>query len=326
MLYFIGYNNNEGSWTGNFNNALRGEFTKRNIAYTELPPFDWDTQYSKLDYYTNIESSNDDIWFIGWAQSPVIELLQNKKGRKYGIVVGTVANPFEPTVLWGGSENINERFRLGIYDKIFAVSDWCKELLTSAYPEIQYKVVSTGFPIDYQIYDNYRYIGKQPNLIVFNQRFSVEKLNTLEVELSRRLISMGYVVKHFSGHPLESISLFNINATALMDIMRNIGVEFVYNPTKEIYHQNLAKASFVVTTSISDMLPNSMLEAIYMGAIPVAPRNLSFPEFIHPDNLYTPYDIQEMIDIIIKRPIREHGIMKYSKELIIERFLREMNV
>jgi hypothetical protein len=73
------------------------------------------------------------------------------------------------------------------------------------------------------------------------------------------------------------------------------------------------------------MLPNSMLEAIYMGAIPVAPRNLSFPEFVHADNLYTPYDIQEMIDIIKKRPVREHGILKYSKDIIIGKYLNEMS-
>jgi pantothenate synthetase len=109
-------------------------------------------------------------------------------------------------------------------------------------------------------------------------------------------------------------------------MMQKIGMEFVYNPTKEMYHQNLAKASFVVTTSISDMLPNSMLEAIYVGAVPVAPRNLCFPEFIHPDNLYTPYDLQEIIDIIVKKPVRQHDIMKYSKDIIIERYLNEMNI
>ncbi len=326
MFYFMGYNDNEGNWTGNFNKAVRNELNRRNISYIELPPWDWDSVNAPVDYYAGIESTESDIWFIGWAQSPIIEIIQNKKGRKYGIVVGATANPFEPAVFWEAKQYINERFRLGVYDKIFAVSDWCRELLVSAYPEIQHKVVSTGFPIDYRIYDSYKYIEKQPNLVVFNQRFSIEKLNIIEIELSRRLISMGYMVKHFSGHPLDSVASLNITTAALLDLMQKIGMEFVYNPTKEIYHQNLAKASFVITTSISDMLPNSMLEAIYMGAIPVAPKNLSFSEFIHPDNLYTPYDIQEMVDIIVKRPVREHDIMKYSKELIIERFLNEMNI
>jgi hypothetical protein len=205
MLYFMGYNDNEGNWTGNFNKAVRNVLANRNISYTELPPFDWDTTDAPLDYYRSIDSSENDIWFIGWAQSPIIESIQYKKGRKFGIVVGAVANPFEPSVLMEGSQYINERYRLGLYDKIFAVSDWCKQTLISAYPEIQHKVISTGFPIDYGIYDQYKNYEKQPNLVVFNQRFAFEKLNIIEIELSRKLIGMGYRVQHLSGHPYESL-------------------------------------------------------------------------------------------------------------------------
>ncbi len=326
MLYFMGYTDNEGNWTGNFTRAMRNELNRRKIEYIELPPFDWYTANPPIEYYLSINSKKDDIWLFGWAQSPAMDYLKDKPGRKYGIVVGSTASPFEPANLWGTSSWCNERFRLGQYDKIYAVSNWCSNVITKAYPELQGRVEVTGFPIEYGIYDPYKQIKKIDNLVIFNQRLSTEKLHIVEVELSRRLVAKGFKVQHLSGTSREELAKQSSTLEALLKIMDNSGVEFIHNTVKETYHTNLAKATIAVTTSIADMLPNSMLEAIYLNLVPVAPRNLCFPEFIHKDNLYTPYDLDEMVEVIIKRPIREHPIMQFSKELVVEKYLKSMNV
>ncbi len=326
MLYFMGYTDNEGNWTGNFTRAMRNELNKRQIPFLEIPPFDWYTANPAIDYYKGINSKNEDIWLFGWAQTPAMEILKDKPGKKFGIVVGSTASPFEPANLWGTTSWCNERFRLGQYDKIFAVSKWCSNVITKAYPELQGRVEVTGFPIEYNIYDPYKKIEKIENLVIFNQRLTTEKLHIIEVELSRRLVAKGYKVQHLSGVSREDLSQQSSTLAALLQIMDKSGIEFIHNTVKETYHTNLARASIVVTTSIADMLPNSMLEAIYLNLVPVAPRNLCFPEFIHNDNLYTPYDLDEMQEVIDKRPMREHPIMQFSLELVVEKYLKLMNI
>ncbi|ACL77098.1 glycosyltransferase family 1 protein [Ruminiclostridium cellulolyticum] len=326
MLYFMGYTDNEGNWTGNYTRAMRNELNKRHIEYVEIPPYDWYTANPPIDYYNSINSNKDDVWFFGWAQTPAMEILKDKPGKKYGIVVGATANPFEPANLWGTTDWCNERFRLDQYDTIFAVSDWCSRLLTKSYPELQGRVAVTGFPIDYSIYDPFKHIEKVDNLVIFNQRLTIEKLHVVEVELARRLVAKGFKVQHLSGTSREELSKQSTTLAALLNIMDNSGIEFIHNTVKETYHTNLAKASIAVTTSISDMLPNSMLEAIYLNLVPVAPRNLCFPEFIHSDNLYTPYDLDEMVEVIMKRPVRKHPIMRYSLECVVDKYLKYMNL
>ena len=50
------------------------------------------------------------------------------------------------------------------------------------------------------------------------------------------------------------------------------------------------------------------------------------PELIHKDNLYTPYDLDEMVDVITKRPVREHSIMQFSLECVVDKYLKHMNL
>jgi len=158
--------------------------------------------------------------------------------------------------------------------------------------------------------------------VVFNQRFCVEKLHFVEVEVGRRLVQEGYRVSHLSGWSWEDVIYHLPESRALLTELSRVGVKWVHNPTKDVYHRRLAAASVVVTTSIADMLPNSLLEAVYLGVVPVAPRGLCFGEFIHPDNLYTPYDVNEIVSKVVESPIREHRIEQYAKETVMDRVLK----
>lgn len=323
MLYILGYYES-GSYTASFNKAVLSELDTRNIDYVKLPPYNWEHPNECFQFCTSIDSSEDDTWFMGWAQTPVIEAIKDKKGKKYGFVVGTTANPFEPANIL--KVDIKERYRLGLYDKVFTISKWCRNTMINAYPEMKDKLVAVGFPMDFKELDKYKNSPKQPNLVVFNQRFSVEKLPMIEIEVSRRLIAMGYEVRHLAEQTMQELSAQCKTTAALLNLMTNIGIKFIHNPTKEAYYEQLSKASVAITTSISDTLSIATVEAIYLGVIPVAPMAFGFPEYINPNNLYSPYDLEQIINMVLSKPITEHYILKYSKNLIIDKFLKEMDI
>jgi len=294
------------------------------LGFTELPPFDWWGPAAPVKQYLQVRSTADDVWLIGWAQSELIELVAAKDGRKFGLVVGLAAGHLDPLALAG--ETVNERQRLGLYDKIFANSEWCKACISSAYPEIAGKVVVTGFPMDYRVLLPYRQVPKEDDLVVFNQRFALEKLHILELEVARLLAGQGFRVQHLSGLTEEELIRSNPALGPLLAGARQRGLQFVYNPDKHTYLLNLAKAATVITTPVADMLPVSLIEAIYLRAVPVAPRTLCFPEFVHPDNLYTPYDLTEVTDIVMSQLKREHQIGQYAREVVVGRMLAEMGL
>jgi glycosyltransferase involved in cell wall biosynthesis len=324
MLYFVGFTAGEGNWTGSFNRAVCDELARLGVAFRKLPPFDWQGTAVPLAHYSNIQSTAEDCWFIGWAQSPLIELIQAKPGRKFGLVTGLTAGHFDPMVFSGQPRALRERARLGLYDRIFANSHWCAASIFRAYPELASRVAVTGFPFDFDRLAPYRGGHKDERLVVFNQRFSIERLPVLELETARLLIRQGLRVRHLLGTQPQRLARSNPGLASLLHKAEQAGLEFIFNATKEQYHQQLARASVVVTTSIADMLPSSMIEAIAMGAVPVAPAAFCFPEFVHRDNLYAPYDLEEIISLVQCRPQRIHSIDQYAKDHVVRRFLTEM--
>ncbi|MBS3946981.1 MAG: hypothetical protein KGZ57_01570 [Dethiobacter sp.] len=326
ILYFAGYHDAEESWTGSFSRAVRRELLRLHVQFTELPPYDWRGAAAPYKHYLRVTSSEEDAWFIGWAQSELIELVAHKKGRKYGLVVGLTAGHLDPLIFSLDKEELRERKRLALYDKLFANSDWCRNCISRAYPELADRVVVTGFPFDFRALQPYLRFPKEKPLVVFNQRFALEKLHILEIEAAHLLSQCGFRVQHLSGIPEARLIAGNPSLAPLLAAAREKGLEFIYNKDKQSYLQSLAKARVVVTTSIADMLPVSLIEAIYLGAVPAAPRALCFPEFVHPDNLYTPYALTEIVDIAARQPVRYHPIEKYAKEVVVERMLAEMGV
>ena len=221
---------------------------------------------------------------------------------------------------------MQEEKRFGYYDKLFCSSHWALENAANAYPQYQSSLAYTGFPLDFSQYESFFNIPKQDNLVVFNQRFSWERLPLIEIELGRHLTARGYEVRHLyapvSGNEVSTDPRLQQLAT----IAQSAGLKFIPNPTKKEYLENLAQATVVVTTSICDNLPVAMLEAICLGAVPVAPNAMCFPEFIHPDNLYPPYDLDYMEQLVIEQPIRPHAIEQYAHEQVLARYLAYMGL
>ncbi|MGI6129020.1 MAG: hypothetical protein ACOYEO_02850 [bacterium] len=266
-----------------------------------------------------VQSTPEDIWFFSVAQNPAIELVEHKPGRKFANISNLSCFPYDPARLEGVDMQEDKRF--GYYDKLFCNSRWAQEAAAQTYPHHRPRLVYTGFPLDFSRYEKYWSVPKQPNLVVFNQRFSWERLPLIEIELARRLIAQKYEVKHLFAPVAGSKVSADPRLQQLAIIAQSTGLKFIPNPTKKEYLQNLSRAAVVVTTSICDNLSVAMLEAIALGAIPVAPKAMAFPEFIHPDNLYPPYDLACIEQLVIEQPQRPHTIDQYGHELVLAKYL-----
>jgi glycosyltransferase involved in cell wall biosynthesis len=320
MIYFITYPDSQGHWQGLYNDAVTGEFEARGLEHRKIV----------VDYFSPgctevlkeiqfMHTTSDDIWLFAWAQNPLIEAVEQKPGRKFGHVHGLGCFVFEPSVLLG--VDLREDVRFGYYERVFLNSEWSYRNAVQAYPSHEDKFLITGFPMDYQKLDPYRGIQKDERLVVFNQRFALERNPTLVVELARLLTQKGHRVAQLSGDAADTLARRYPDLGRLLRAGSRAGLEFVHNPTRDEYLRRLAASSVVITTSLCDNLPVAMLEAVYLSIVPVAPRAFCFPEFVHPDNLYSPYLLDEIVRIVEAAPVRAHRIGQYGKEKVIQKYI-----
>ena len=320
MIYFITYPDSESHWQGMYNDAVISEFSLRQIPCRKfVVDFFAQDCHRVLEEIQMIRSTSQDIWLLAWAQNPIIELIEHKPGRKFGHVHGLGCFVFEPAVLLG--VDLNEHVRFGFYERIFVNSEWSYASAVEAYPEHARRFAVAGFPMDYARYKPYENTPKDEHLVVFNQRFALERAPTLVVEIARRLVLKGYRVQQLSGEPLDRIETRTPDLGRLLRAAMRAGLEFVWNRTKDEYQQRLAAAGTVVTTSLCDNLPVALLEAIHLGIVPVAPRAMCFPEFVHPGNLYAPFCLDEITGLVDARPKNTHHIEQYSKAIVIGKYV-----
>ncbi len=324
MIYFLTYPESEGHWQGMYNEAVTSELARCGLEYRKIVvDYFSPSCHTVLNEVQYIRSKVDDVWLLAWAQNPLIELIEHKPGLKCGHVHGLCCFPFEPAVLAG--VDLKEKTRFGYYDCLFLNSRWSYENAMRAYPEHAHRFVITGFPMDYGKLDPYRETPKEQDLVVFNQRFALERAPSLVIELARLLGQKGYRVRQLSGEPESRIAARSPDLGRLLRAGRAVGLDFVFNATKDEYHHRLAQASVVITTSLCDNLPVALLEAIYLGLVPAAPRSLCFPEFVHPDNLYAPFHLEQVVNLVVDRPVRPHAVTQFAKEKVMARYIAAFN-
>ena len=325
MLYFVTYPDWDGHWHKYYNRSVCLELDKHQIEYTRITTdYASDTIQATLMNIQKIDSSDDDTWLFSIAQNPVIELVERRPGKKFGHIHGLNCFPFEPATLQG--VDLKESERLGYYDGLFLSSDWSYENACRCYPEHEKRFTRTGLPVDFDVYRSYRHLLKQENLVVFNQRLSCERLPLIEIQLATQLIALDCEVWHLYAPLNGKITGGCPWVNRLRQIGESSGIRFVACPSKDIYHRHLARAHAVVTTSICDNLPVALIEAIYLGAVPVAPNAMCFPEFVHRDNLYTPYSLNEMVERVTHAPCRHHPIAQYDRKTVLDQYLQAMQM
>ena len=320
LLYFITYPSWEGHWHWSYNRIIETGFRQRGLAVkTIVTDYVSSSIQEAITELQTTESTPGDIWLFSVAQNPVIELVERKPGRKFANISNLSCFPFDPARLEG--VDMEEEKRFGYYDKLFCSSQWALESAAAAYPQHRKRLVCTGFPLDFSQYEPYYHLPKRANLVVFNQRFSWERLPLIEIELARRLSARGYEIWHLYAPVAGDQVSADPRLQQLASSTQSTGLRFIPNRTKKEYLKNLAHAAVVVTTSICDNLSIAMLEAIALGAVPVAPNAMAFPEFIHPDNLYPPYDLNYIEQLVLEPPQRPHSIERYAHERVLARYL-----
>ncbi len=325
MLYFVTYPDWQGHWHKYYNRAVCRQLHKLNLQYQRVVTDYYSSSIdSALQDMQAIRSKQTDAWLFSTAQNPAVELVEQKPGFKYGHVHNLECMRFEPSRLQGIS--LREKRRLNYYDRVFFSSRWSLQRAQNSYPGMSARFVLTGFPMDYEIYQPYRQIAAQPDLVVFNQRFACERLPPVEVELAARLIKNGFRVQHLhpsaNGLPRTGCPL----TKQLRRLGEEAGIEFVGNDNKHQYHARLARAGCVITTSICDNLPVALIEGIRLGAVPVAPRGMCFPEFVHQDNMYRPYDLAAIERIVRRAPRRVHAIAQYARQKVVNSYIKAMRM
>ncbi|MCF6093314.1 glycosyltransferase [Microaerobacter geothermalis] len=331
MLYFCGYEDTENSWQKNFNTAFLSELDRLKIPYKRLPNRDWTTKVTKdwEEAILSIESKDTDIWFIAWAKNPIMHKLKEKSGKKYTRIAGLGANPYEQAVLTANQGNFpkvkeHEKKMFSLFDGIFMNSYWSMKLAKEAYPHLVDKFIYSGQPTDFSDLEEEkkkrRYI---PKLIILNSRFIIERLPLIEIELAKRLIREGFRIWHLQSD--DKIMNERLGIAHLVKLAEESGIEFIHTSTKKEYFQLLSKGQFLLSTSISEMMPVSACEAIYMGLIPIVPDFGPFKEIVHPNNRYPQYDLEAAVQLLKKEPHENHDISDHMKENSVWRMLTYMN-
>ncbi len=325
MLYLVTQPDNEFSYQKMQNNSLRQYLKYYKISFREicLESTDCITNDTKNKIALSY-STPKDTWFITYAQYPVIDLISTKPGRKFAHIHGIEAFLYNPAVPLKYPQYQDTKLRM--YDGIFVNSVWSHSLIAQSYPDIAHKTYISGFPINPRYFDPYRNITKIENLVIFNQRFSYKKLNILEAYLTDKLIGAGYRVMHLCSRCSYQELQNNIELRNMMNEYIKRGLELTVSSTERDYYEKLAHGSILITTAIWDTLSIETLEAIELGLIPIAPDTGPFKEYLHPDNLYRPYNVDDILSKVYARPVRPSNINKYYVNNVIKIYFEKMGL
>jgi glycosyltransferase involved in cell wall biosynthesis len=269
--------------------------------------------------------SKSDIWLLALAQDPLVEEIRDRypSAEVYGHIHGTACNPYECANQY--ATDLCEERRLPLYTKLFTNSRHGKRLVTGMYQSLRDKVVVTGFPVNKAWLSRYVVSDKDRNTIVFAQRFSTEKNFPIVIELSNKLTKAGYTVKQMVGSSREE---FMATPEARhLPICEQVGLEMQYNTDKASYFLSVSGARCVVFTSLYENMSVGAVEGVMLGANLVAPRSLSFPEFLDHKVLYTPYALDEILELVEFPPSDvRHNVGWTESEAVVHTYAKEMGL
>ncbi len=321
VLYFLTEPETEGSYFGMYNSVVRSQLRTWSVSFGEIPLADPEAARERIE---GISSEDDDTWLFSYAHNPIGEHVASKKGRRYAHVHGLEASLYEPAVLEGYS--LNEEEALNRFDAVFVNSRWAKGLIETAYPDLGCEVVVSGFPFNVYSLQRYRAGERRRRLVVFNQRFALDKLHILEVHIAEMLNHMGYKTAHLISQEAFRRNMRYRQRRVLMREGYRRGLRFVISATKAEYYRHLAGAGIMITTPLADTLSVATLEAAALGVIPIVPDWGPFPEYVPPANRYPPYNIDAIIKRVAEPPASTADIRRYLPSRVVHTYLVTMGV
>jgi glycosyltransferase involved in cell wall biosynthesis len=176
-----------------------------------------------------------------------------------------------------------------VYEKVFVASTMLKELITSALPHVEEKVMIVGLPFDYLAVQ--KQLGTLPVNreydVVYSSRFDEEKRPELFLRLVEELPELNCAI--CTGHPtLKGTDSKAVRHAKKLQEKGNLTI--FENCKKPDYYRVLAESKVQVNTSLQDWVSFTLLEALTFGCLPLYPAWRSFPETLmyREEFLYNP--------------------------------------
>jgi hypothetical protein len=293
MIWYVPLEHLEGRYTTHLDESIRSHLKSMEADYTIIYPNmnGRESQPPPKGYFLNApatiefkalqiatlaqrwsEVRDGDIIFVSDLWMPGIESLFYLKyfSKKDVKIRGLLhAGSFTDTDFVRDMERWASMFENAIFDgfeKVFVGShfmknDVCKKRLLD--PS---KVVVTGFPLDRRL-QVIRQRKTRDNIVVFNGRLCDEKQPWLVDQLADKFFGKAQFVK-----------------TQEMNL------------SKAQYYDLLGRAKVIVSFALQENFGFGILEAAYLGCVPVVPNRLVYPEHFAPQYLYD--NFSECADLV----------------------------
>ncbi len=188
-------------------------------------------------------------------------------------------------------------------DAVFVSSDWDREMVTRQCPKVhQDRVIVSGYPFDPSSAEKYRSKCTDSNLVIFAQKFCADNLNVLETSLAEFLTERSYRVQHISRIQTLAELWRDREARILLREARLRGLQLVVCTDKAEYFERISRGAILISSWINGGLPVETLESSALGTTPLAPRRGPIAEFLPRQNLYPPYNLGKLSDMITSPP------------------------
>lgn len=204
-------------------------------------------------------------------------------------------------------------FELGLDKRmtgIFVGSTIHKDQLRQAGFEAPIHVVSLPLHLEmtrdkYPDYDPHK---RKKQVVVYSSRLDKEKNPFFMMAVAEQYL------EQFTGaewHVTTSGEIFKSMLPGVIDALYELAerqprFKLLNNLTKQEYYKELAEAKIQFNCSLQDYVSWTVLESTTFGCDMVFPNFRSFPEFIPPSRLYTPFNVNSAV-------IRLHEVMQQSQ-------------
>lgn len=152
---------------------------------------------------------------------------------------------------------------------------------------------------------NFKHEDPKEKKVVFSSRLDKEKNPFFMLECAKKFLNS---YQDWTWHVTTSGKSFKSMAPGVVEALEAYAKEeprfkLLSNLTKEEYYTELATSKIQFNTSLQDYVSWTVLESVTFGCDVVFPNFRSFPEFIHVNRRYVPFDLESAYQVLCQTAI-----------------------
>ncbi|WP_366924153.1 hypothetical protein MFMK1_001106 [Metallumcola ferriviriculae] len=309
MLYLVTNTHPKNSIQHLFTSCILEACVHSNIDFAEVT----------LASLPRLNSMSDDSWLFCDPSDPLVYNLVDKPGKKFAFVHYSEGNSKKSMPILDLLESCW---------KIFVPTDWMAHWLSMVFPNLSARIAVCGLPFNVRPYIPYREIVKNHKLIALNQPFSLENLHILAVHLAEILTEEGFTVVQLCTPKEMNTLLSDRESRVLCREGEKRGLHFTVTNNSHQRLTQLAESQFSLNMATASTICQSNLEGAAVNTISISPNHGEYPEIFNTANLYSPYNIENIIHLI-KKPPKNNVSIDFSKMLpkkVCDRYLDALEV